>query len=299
MPWLLFTLCLALAAALLIVAWLQEGQRANRVLHRLHSGVDDEGDQAFWNGLLIRIGSSDWGLRMLAKDSETLVLLNRVGWRRARRRAMFLVSQFLLPLLLIFVTVLFQAFSTPSKYAWIWPFLAAGTGYLLPKRLLVMAATRRQRQLTVEITTFIPLLRVLFESGLTVEQAIRVLSQEARQILPQLSWELRIVLARVDSGAELADQLSQLGNLLAVDEVTDCLAILQQLIRQGGGAMNSLLALKRVLDQRRLTRLQEYISRLSAKMAVVMMLFLFPALLIVLAGPGFNAIGHALRGMAG
>ncbi|MCY1186504.1 hypothetical protein D9M73_273830 [compost metagenome] len=58
--------------------------------------------------------------------------------------------------------------------------------------------------------------------------------------------------------------------------------------------MSSLLALKQLLDDRRLTGLQEYISKLSAKMAVVMMVFLFPALLIVLAGPGLSAIGRAL-----
>ncbi|MNY56891.1 hypothetical protein D3C86_1930170 [compost metagenome] len=57
--------------------------------------------------------------------------------------------------------------------------------------------------------------------------------------------------------------------------------------------MKSLLALKQLLDDRRLTRLQEYISKMSAKMSVVMMLFLFPALLIVLAGPGFTALARS------
>jgi tight adherence protein C len=79
-----------------------------------------------------------------------------------------------------------------------------------------------------------------------------------------------------------------------VDEFTDTCVILQQLLYQGGGAMKSLLALKQLLDDRRLTRLQEYISKMSAKMSVVMMLFLFPALLIVLAGPGFTALAKAL-----
>lgn len=81
--------------------------------------------------------------------------------------------------------------------------------------------------------------------------------------------------------------------MLAVDEFSDTCVILEQLIHQGGGAMKSLLALKQLLDDRRLTRLQEYISKMSAKMSVVMMLFLFPALLIVLAGPGFTAITRA------
>ena len=58
--------------------------------------------------------------------------------------------------------------------------------------------------------------------------------------------------------------------------------------------MKSLQALKQLLDDRRLTRMQEYISKMSAKMSVVMMVFLFPALLIVLAGPGFIAISKAM-----
>lgn len=167
-------------------------------------------------------------------------------------------------------------------------------GYLLPKRLLVIAVARRQKQLASEISTFIPLLRILFESGMAVEQALRVLSHESQALLPVLTQELRLVLARVDSGLELGEELNKATQLLAVDEFTDTCVILQQLLYQGGGAMKSLLSLKQLLDDRRLTRLQEYISKMSAKMSVVMMLFLFPALLIVLAGPGFTALAKAL-----
>ncbi|MDB5979287.1 MAG: type secretion system protein, partial [Pseudomonas sp.] len=95
---------------------------------------------------------------------------------------------------------------------------------------------------------------------------------------------------------ELGEELSKSSALLAVEEFSDTCVILNQLIHQGGGAMKSLLTLKQLLDDRRLTRLQEYISKLSAKMSIVMMVFLFPALLIVLAGPGFTAISRALGG---
>lgn len=87
--------------------------------------------------------------------------------------------------------------------------------------------------------------------------------------------------------------MGKTARLLEVDELTDTCVILQQLILQGGGAMKSLLALKQLLDDRRLTRLQEYISKMSAKMSVVMMVFLFPALLIVLGGPAFIGIARA------
>ncbi|MCY1413553.1 hypothetical protein D9M71_289860 [compost metagenome] len=57
--------------------------------------------------------------------------------------------------------------------------------------------------------------------------------------------------------------------------------------------MKSLLSLKQLLDDRRLTRMQEKISKLSGKMSGVMMVFLFPALMIVLAGPALTALAKA------
>ena len=101
------------------------------------------------------------------------------------------------------------------------------------------------------------------------------------------------MLVRVDSGLELSQELSKTAALLDVDEFNDTCVILQQLIQQGGGAMKSLQALKELLDDRRLTRMEEYISKMSAKMSVVMMVFLFPALMIVLAGPSLMAIARA------
>ena len=147
------------------------------------------------------------------------------------------------------------------------------------------------------MTTFIPLLRILFDVGMTVEQGLRVLAKEAEGILPNLSAELRQVLARVDAGLELGRELRDMAAALEVYEVTDCVVILEQLIVQGGGAMASLLRLKELIDDRHHTALEERVSKLSGKMSVIMMVFLFPALLIVLAGPGFIAIVGALGEM--
>lgn len=75
-------------------------------------------------------------------------------------------------------------FFPAAKNHWVAPVFALSLGYLLPKRLLAMAASRRQKQLAVDISTFIPLVRILFESGMAVEQALRVLSKDAQKLLP-------------------------------------------------------------------------------------------------------------------
>lgn len=297
MLWPLLVMLLLLGAMGLLGSEMLRAQRRKALVTRrllgqqAGQGAANGWSEAQWQ----RFADSSWSKRLLNLDSETLLLLNRIGWRRAHQRAWFIASQLVLPFALLGLALAVQLLlAAPLKPAWVVPLLAFGSGYLLPKRLLAWRANRRQRRLQAEVSTFIPLLRILFDAGLTVEQSLRVLSSEGTTLMPVLSHELGGVLRHVDSGLELGEELRQLSHLLDVDELTDCLAILQQLIRQGGGAMGSLQALKKLLDDRRLTGLQEYISKLSGKMAVVMMVFLFPALLIVLAGPGLSAIGRAL-----
>ncbi|MHC8316351.1 type II secretion system F family protein [Pseudomonas sp. LB3P31] len=283
---------LLLGAVLLMFASLFERHRRERqVNQRLQGQMVRDNRLGSW---LRAVGDSKLGQRSVSLDNETQMLLNRVGWRRARQRSMFAALQIGTPFVLMGLVIALQplVYSQATNH-WIAAFFALAIGYLLPKRLLAYAAKRRQKQIAVEISTLIPLLRILFESGMAVEQSLRVLSIEAQRLLPQTTQELRLILARVDSGLELGQELNKAASVLAIDEFTDTCVILQQLIQQGGGAMKSLLALKQLLDDRRLTNLQEYISKMSAKMSVVMMLFLFPALLIVLAGPGFTAIARA------
>jgi tight adherence protein C len=288
---LLSSLLFFTASLLFFAVVLQLRRRARHVVQRLDGKAPGE---SRFNQWLHALGSSRIGQRTVSLDNETQALLNCLGWRTARKRAVFAAFQVGTPLVALALSVLIQElFFTHVSNRWIVPAFALGIGYLLPKRLLAAAAQHRQKQLAIEISTFIPLLRILFESGMAVEQSLRVLSNEGKHLLPILTHELRLMLARVDSGLELGDELNKATRLLGVDEFTDTCVILQQLLHQGGGAMKSLMALKLLLDDRRLTRLQEYISKMSAKMSVVMMLFLFPALLIVLAGPGFTALARA------
>nr|WP_314568590.1 type II secretion system F family protein [uncultured Pseudomonas sp.] len=285
---------LLLAAAVLVGGQVLENRhRKRRVTERLQGRMSGD---ARLGTLMRQLGASTLAQRSVSLDNETQILLNRVGWRKASQRSLFAAFQIGLPIVLLGLTLLGQQLLFPhAEPAWIAPMCALGIGYLLPKRVLAAAAKHRQQAIAKEISTFIPLLRILFESGMAVEQSLRVLGNEAERLLPALTHELRLILARVDSGLELSEELGKTTRLLEVDEFTDTCIILQQLIHQGGGAMKSLLALKQLLDDRRLTRLQEYISKMSAKMSVVMMVFLFPALLIVLGGPAFIGIASALN----
>ena len=262
-----FLICVVLllgAMALLINNVVQDRMSQQRVMQRLDGDKTGPGKLSLW---MRAVGNSKFGQRSVSMDSETQTLLNRIGWRTASQRSLFAAFQVGTPIAFAGLVFLgYELFFPRSGNLLVVMLFSLALGYLIPKRLLAYAAKRRQQEVAIEVSTFIPLLRILFESGMAVEQALRVLSQEARHLLPVLTGELRVILARVDSGLELSQELSKTANLLDVDEFNDTCVILQQLIQQGGGAMKSLQALKELLDDRRLTRMEEFISKMSAKM---------------------------------
>jgi len=295
----LMVLILALAAILLLLSQSRAAGREQRLIEqRLGSQPLPRGAGQRVAQLFDRMSDSGLGRRLQLRDDEVRLLLNQAGWSGNTPRSLYLMSIFLVPV--VFVTIVLVILATPG-HAHTSPLLplsfAAGIGFLLPKRVLAHFAGKRRQRLADEVILFIQLIRILFDSGLTVEQSLRVVCREGRGIVPVLVEELDGVLAHAESGLDLADELELLSRRLAVGELTDCCNVLRQMVRQGGSARTSLLTLKQLFEDRRLTGLQEKVSKMSAKMSLVMMTLLFPALLIILAGPGFLAITKALGRM--
>ena len=178
---LLISVVLLLAAlALVINTVIQQRMRQQRVMQRLEGAKTGPGKFSSW---LRAVVSSKVGQRSVSLDNETQALLTRLGWRTASQRSLFAAFQVGTPVVLAgLVFVGHKVFYPDAGNLEVALLFGLAIGYLIPKRLLALAAARRQQQIANEVSTFIPLLRILFESGMAVEQALRVLSQEGQQL---------------------------------------------------------------------------------------------------------------------
>lgn len=279
------------AAGLVLLAMLKHQRNAAIVAQRI-ALPDTTGRAGRRQSLFLGLDQLDGKF-----DGEVPRLLDQLGWRSTERRARYYGLQLGAPVLAGVAVAGVTAHLSDGGPSFVAILMSAGVGFLLPKRWLRGAVAKRRGKVADEVSSMLPLLRMLFEVGMSVEQSIRALSQEGAHILPELSIEFKRVLGRVDAGLDLASELTAMAERLDVDQLNDCVVILEQLIQQGGGAVASLISLKELFDDRRMTDLQEKVSKLSAKMSGTMVAFLFPALLIILAGPGFIAIFGALSGM--
>ncbi len=235
--------------------------------------------------------------RHIEKDSELSLAMWRAGYRAASQRAMLYGVQVILPLVATLLTGLWIMIHGYSQNSLLVGISVVIICVLIPKRVINSKADARLRRIDDELSMFVQMLRILFDAGLAVEQALRVMANEAGHVLPELVQEMQPILRRAEQGLDLENELGASAAALNHAGYTDVTVIIRQMLKQGGSARASLTKLIEVMEARRLTDMQEKVSKLSAKMTVVMVIFFFPALLILLAGPGFISIGDAMGDM--
>lgn len=235
--------------------------------------------------------------RHIERDSELALAMWRAGFRSPAQRATLYGAQVLLPVVVTVLTVLWMLINGFTENSLLLGLGVVIVSVLLPKRYITARASARLRAVDDELSLFVQMLRILFDAGLAVEQALRVIILEGRAVLPVLVQELEPVLRRAEQGLDLESEMAVAAEALDHPGFNDVMIIVRQMLKQGGSARASLGKLIEVLESRRLTDMQERVSKLSAKMTVVMIVFFFPALIILLAGPGFISISESMTDM--
>ncbi|HSI95517.1 MAG: type II secretion system F family protein [Methylophilaceae bacterium] len=225
-------------------------------------------------------------------------LLVQAGWGNPQTRLYFLVGGWLVPLAMAVLAGIYSVLDGSSftnvlfHAVFVFAFV-----FIAMRRLLRWRASQRQQVLRKEVVAFLHLLRMLFDAGLSFEHTLQVIEQQGSSLIPNLAKELGVVLKRIQAGQERGEALAEMAEPLEIPELNDTIGMLKQVTRYGGNIRDSLNEYTQLVEARQISELREYVSKLSAKMTVVMVAFLFPALMIFVAGPGFVGLARALKGL--
>lgn len=297
-----------LAAMLLALAWvllsLTRDEGAAPEAEKRFNEVLEADDESAWlqqrrvrgmasltrrfRRLLERLPGSDM--------QEIELLIRQAALMDDTRRSRVYTSLWLAPVLL----AVLAAFIGSAKG---WPvfhsaFAGLTIGYIAPRSILRNLAERRRQAIRDEMPVALNLMRLLFDAGLSLEHTLKAISEQGRQVTPNLADEFAWVLQRIQHGQERGDALEELARRLDVDELTETVSMLKQAARYGGNLRESLMRYVKMMEERRMTTLRDKVGKMSAKLSIVMMLFMFPALLLFLAGPGFMALINAFKRMS-
>jgi tight adherence protein C len=108
---------------------------------------------------------------------------------------------------------------------------------------------------------------------------------ELKTVHPPLSEELQIATVETQMGIPRNESLSNLANRTMVDEVRSLVAIINQAERFGTSISSALRNQADALRLKRRQSAEERAQQCAVKLMLPLILFIFPAIFIVLAGP--------------
>ena len=198
---------------------------------------------------------------------------------------------------LVLMGALWLAFAVTGYFATnpiLFILIAILLGALLPDMWLSRAIQNRKDRIERSLPDAMDLSVVCVEAGLGLDQALMRIGQEFHLSHPDLSDELKLYGLEVGAGKRRAESLRNLASRTDVDDLKSLAAVLIQTDRFGTSVAQSLRVYAESMRVKRRQRAEERAAKMAIKMIPPLVFFIFPAMFIVILGPGIISIGKHL-----
>ena len=171
--------------------------------------------------------------------------------------------------------------------------LGAVIGFFLPDLLLYNLGQRRQQQIPAALPDALDMLTICVEAGLGFDAA---LAQVARNTKGPLAAEFARVLQEMQIGKSRSQALRGMAERSTIPELRSFISAITQSSEMGIPVAQVLREQSKEMRVRRRQRAEEQAQKIPVKITFPLILCLFPALLVVILGPGVIQIAHLLFG---
>jgi len=163
--------------------------------------------------------------------------------------------------------------------------ILAGLGFFLPRWVLGWLKKTRQQEIFLTLPDALDLLVVCVESGLGLDAAMRKVTDEMKGHAKVICEELALANLQLQMGRPRREVLHDLGVRTGVDDVKALAAILIQADRFGASIAQALRVQSDSMRTRRKQIAEEKAAKTAVKLIFPLVLFIFPAVFVVLVGP--------------
>ena len=195
--------------------------------------------------------------------------------------------------ILVFVMILALGNTPGGQFKYSDPFnlfyllVGAFGGYILPQFVLSRKLRVRQEQILIALPYSIDILSISVEAGMGFDAAV---AYTMRKIKGPLTEEFSKTLNEIRLGKPRLEALEDLGNRAGVDDLKTFITAVVHASRLGGSITNTLRVQADSIRVRRRQRAQEMAMKAPIKIVFPLVLFIFPALFVVLLGPALVSV---------
>ncbi|MGE0129702.1 MAG: type II secretion system F family protein [Blastocatellales bacterium] len=159
------------------------------------------------------------------------------------------------------------------------------SGFFIPRYVLDYLTKSRQQRLRWGMADALDLLVVSVEAGLGVNSAMVRVSDELKEVHPEIAEEFELVNLEIRVGRGRDEALRNLAERSGVDDLRGLCAMLIQADRFGSSIARAIRAYSDALRTKRRQRAEQAAQKAAIKLLMPLALFLFPTLFIAMLGP--------------
>jgi tight adherence protein C len=199
------------------------------------------------------------------------------------------IALFLVPSSAIFLVM--QGFTQKALFYIV---ILGGIGFYLPQIALWLLVTARKKEIFLTLPDALDLLVVCVESGLGLDAALRKVTDEMKGHAKTICEELALANLQLQMGRSRREVLHDLGVRTGVDDMKALAAILIQADRFGSSIAQALRVQSDSMRVRRRQIAEEKAAKTAVQLIFPLVLFIFPAIFVVLVGPAAIQIQRGL-----
>ena len=168
-------------------------------------------------------------------------------------------------------------------------------GYLLPSYWLYAKKRSRQQLIFHTLPDVLDLMTVCVEAGLSMDAALIRITETPQFEKDALSKEIRTVAMETRAGKPRIECLKDMAERTMVDDVRSFTTMLAQTERFGTSLSQAMRTFSDSLRTKRRQVAEEAAAKTTIKMVFPLIVFIFPALLVVTLGPALIQIGKIFK----
>lgn len=170
-------------------------------------------------------------------------------------------------------------------------------GFFLPRYFLKRAIRYRQLRVRWGLADALDLMVVSIEAGLGLNAAMLRVSDELKEVHPDISEEFELANLEIRVGRDREEALRNLAERTGVDDLCSLVAMLIQADRFGTSIARAVRIFSDSLRTKRRQRAEQAAQKAAVKLLFPLALFLFPTLFIAILGPAILTLIDTLGSM--
>jgi tight adherence protein C len=158
-------------------------------------------------------------------------------------------------------------------------------GYVGPSMYVDRRIAKRRNEHRSGFPDFMDLLVVCADAGLSMEASLDRVGRELSDSYPSLSANIHMANLEIRAGRTMTDALEHLADRLGVEEARSFATLIQQSAELGSSITDALRVYSDDMRHKRLSRAEEKAYSLPSRLAVPMMVCIFPVIFVVILLP--------------